>query len=119
MIEFITNPIVEVLDDTWNVLRADFVVKYYEHIFLIEEGFITDFASVPRVPFAYTLFANKAKKSALLHDYLYSKRMYSRAECDRAFLCAMEKEGLNWATRQAMYRAVRLFGGKHYEGKPC
>lgn len=115
MIEFITNPIVEVLDDQWSILRADFVVKYYDHTFVIEEGFMTDFASVPRVPVFYALFANRAKKSAVLHDYLYTNRLYSRAECDKAFLCAMEAEGLPWVVRQAMYRGVRLGGGSHYK----
>lgn len=114
MIEFITNPIVEVLDDEWSVLRADFIVKYFEHIFVIEEGFLTDFATVPRVPIFYAIFANRAKKSAVLHDYLYGCAMYSRLECDKAFLCAMEAEGLPWIVRQAMYRGVRLGGSSRY-----
>lgn len=114
MIEFITNPIVEVLDDEWNVLRADFVVKYFDHTFVIEEGFLTDFATVPRVPIFYTIFANRAKKSAVLHDYLYGTAMYSRLECDKAFLCAMEAERLGLVTRQAMYTGVRLGGASRY-----
>ena len=114
MIEFITNPIVEVLDDTWNVLRDDFIVKYYDQTIVIPSGFTTDFASVPRVPLAYTLFADKAKKSAVLHDYLYETKMFSRLQCDKAFLCAMEAEGLNWFTRYAMYQGVRLGGSRYY-----
>ena len=56
----------------------------------------------------------KAKKSAVLHDWLYTTKPFSREECDKAFLCAMEAEGLNWVTRQAMYRGVRLGGALHY-----
>ena len=114
MIEFVTNPVVEVINDQWNVLRSDFIVKYYDYTLIVPKGFSTDFASVPRIPIAFTLFANKAKKSAVLHDWLYTTKPFSREECDKAFLCAMEAEGLNWVTRQAMYRGVRLGGALHY-----
>lgn len=115
MIEFITNPVVEVLDDTWAVLKEDFIVKYYGFTFVIEAGFKTDFASVPRLPLIYPLFANKARKSAVFHDWLYQNKPFSRKAADDAFLCAMESEGLGWATRQAMYRGVRLGGGLYWE----
>lgn len=115
MIDFITNPIVEVLDDRWSILRDDFVVKYYDYTFVIDSGFMTDFASVPRLPLVYTLFADRAKRSAVLHDWLYTTKPFSRAECDKAFLCAMEAEGLGWFTRQAMYRGVRLGGAAHFK----
>lgn len=114
MIEFITNPIVEVLDDNVFVLRDDFIVKYYDYTFIIDAGFLTDFASVPRVPVAYTLFAGRAKKSAVLHDWAYQNKPFSRLECDKMFLCAMEAQGLNWFTRQAMYRGVRLGGAAYW-----
>lgn len=114
MIEFITNPIVEVLDDDTFILRDDFVVKYYDTTFIIDAGFVTDFASVPRIPIAFTLFAGKAKKSAVWHDYLYTTKPFSRAECDKAFLCAMKAEGLGWFTRMAMYQGVKLGGGAYY-----
>ena len=118
MIEFITNPIVEVIDDNLNILRSDFIVKYYDQTIIVPEGFTTDFASVPRIPIAFTLFAQRAKKSAVLHDYLYETRKFPRLECDKAFLCAMEAEGLGWFTRHAMYQGVRLGGGAYYYSHP-
>lgn len=114
MIEFITNPVVEVVGDTTFVLRSEFVVKYYYQTFVIDAGFVTDFASVPRIPLVYTLFAGRAKKSAVLHDFLYEAKTFSRAECDKAFLCAMEAEGLGWLTRQAMYLGVRIGGSAYW-----
>ena len=89
-------------------------MKYYDHTFVIDAGFVTDFASVPRVPIAFTLFAGKAKKSAVLHDWLYTTKPFSRLEADNAFLCAMESEGLGWFTRHAMYRGVRIGGGSYW-----
>lgn len=116
MIEFITNPIVEVVDDDTFILRDDFVVKYFEQVFVVPSGFMTDFASVPRIPVAYMLFAGKAKKAAVLHDWLYTTKPCTREEADRAFLCAMEELGIGWFVRQAMYRGVR-FGGQTYWDK--
>lgn len=113
MIEFITNPIVEVVDDDTFILRDDFVVKYTDYVFVIPEGFLTDFASVPRIPFAYMLFAGKAKKAAVIHDWLYTTKPCTRKEADDIFLCAMESLGIGWFVRQAMYRGVRL-GGQSY-----
>ena len=114
MMEFLTNPVVEVVSDNAFVLRSDFVVKYYDLVITVPSGFDTDFASVPRVPIAFTLFGSKAKKSAVLHDYLYATRPFSRLECDKAFLCAMQTEGLGWFTRHAMYAGVRLGGGAYW-----
>jgi hypothetical protein len=116
MMEFITNPIVEVVDDNTFILRSEFTVKYFDHYITVPENFTTDFASVPRIPIAFTLFGSKAKRSAVLHDYLYTTKPFSREECDKAFLCAMESEGLGWFTRHAMYRGVRL-GGSAYWAK--
>jgi hypothetical protein len=114
MMEFLTYPDVRVLSDDNFVLLDDFIVKYYDHYITVPKGFDTDFASVPRVPIFYALFGGKAKKSAVLHDYLYVTKPFSREECDKAFLCAMETEGLGWFTRHAMYRGVRLGGGAYW-----
>lgn len=116
MLEFVTNPVVEVLGENSFVLRDDFIVKYYDFTFVIDSGFTTDFASVPRLPVVYMLFAGKAKKSAVFHDFLYTTQPFSRLDADVAFLDAMEAEGLDLFTRMAMYRGVRI-GGQSYWDK--
>lgn len=78
---------------------------------VVPRGFICDFASVPRWPGTYWLFGDTVHKSAVLHDFLYSRGLYDRAVCDRIFLAAMVEEGIPAWRRQAMYWAVRA-GGK-------
>lgn len=78
----------------------------------IPAGFETDFASVPR--FFWRLFPPTGRygKATVIHDYLYRCCPdVPRAICDQVFLEGMTVLGVNWFTRYAMYRAVRMFGG--------
>jgi hypothetical protein len=110
MLEFVTELDVRHVDDRTKILIADFVVKYYDYTFIIPEGFRTDFASVPRLPIVYMLFAGRGDKAAVFHDYLYTTHELTRLESDVAFLDAMEAQGLGWEIRRPMYRGVRLGG---------
>lgn len=114
MIEFLTNPVVEILGPDLVMLRGDFVVKCYEHYIFVPDGFVSDLDSVPRLPFVYTLFKNRAPRSAVLHDWLYSRAELSRKQCDDIYMCAMIQEGVPGWMRHAMYRGVRLGGAKRY-----
>jgi hypothetical protein len=79
----------------------------------VPAGYMTDFASVPRLPLAYLLAGNTAHRSALLHDWLYSNQA-GRAFADRVFLAAMAAEGVPWWRRALMYAAVRATGWRAY-----
>lgn len=99
---------------TWVVLAPFSVgIALYEggdlRTYSVPPGFRTDFASVPRIPFAYWLTGNTAHRSAVLHDYLYSQQ-YTRKFSDDAFLAAMKTEGVPSWQRYLMYAALRLFG---------
>jgi hypothetical protein len=48
--------------------------------------------------------------AAFLHDFLYSKKQYSRAYCDLMFLNALKMLGIPKWRRSIMYAAVRAFG---------
>lgn len=39
---------------------------------IVPTGFVTDFASVPRIPFVYWLFGGLGDREAVVHDFLYS-----------------------------------------------
>lgn len=63
---------------------------------IVDSGFVTNFASVPRLPFAYMFFGGRANKQAALHDYLYTfphctgcGKTLTRAQADRLFRGAM------------------------------
>lgn len=98
-------------------LTADWVVHLddedgTQEIFTIPAGFTTDLASVPRLPGMFWLFGGKARRAAILHDFLYSTH-YPRRRADLVFRMAMEGEVPTWA-RWIMWAAVRVGGGAYY-----
>lgn len=80
----------------------------------VPKGFTTDFASVPRVPVVYLLYANRGKKAAVIHDYLYRYKLYDRATCDAVFREALAADGEGFFISWAMWSGVRLFGWNYY-----
>jgi hypothetical protein len=85
-------------------------------------GFLTDFGSVPG---AAKWFLDDDSPELLFpsvpHDFLYSAKgnlgygqVLTRAQCDAVLLEAMDSIGAPPMKRQAVFRAVRLFGGAHW-----
>ncbi len=70
---------------------------------MVPEGFITDFASVPRIPFVYDKLEDIAQRPAVIHDYLYSTGILQRDVSDRVLLEAMELTEIPWAKRRLIY----------------
>jgi hypothetical protein len=81
-------------------------------LFTVPEGSETDFASVPRILWNLLPPFGQHSRAAVLHDWLYvhAPSGMTRAEADALFLEAMAVLGVNWLTRHAMYRGVRLGG---------
>ena len=87
--------------------------KYGEII--VPVNFLTDFASVPRIPLIYAIFGNTSHSAATLHDYLYSGLQdISRKDADAVFLEAMESRKQSKWHRKVMWKAVRWFGKDNY-----
>jgi len=84
----------------------------------VDPGFFeTDFASVPRVPFIYESWGNRAHREAVLHDYLYrkdSKPVVTYSQANKIFLEAMKSRGVQWWIRWPMYLAVCMAGWTAY-----
>jgi hypothetical protein len=73
-------------------------------------GFITDFASVPRIVGAWLLYGGKGKKAAVIHDWLYSSQMVRRSVADAIFEEALKvSQYKDWEVA-GMYAGVRLGG---------
>jgi len=85
----------------------------------VPAGFVTDFASVPRIPLAYLLTGDTVHAAAVVHDYLYQTHLCSRAEADEIFYEAMAATDVPAWRRWLMYRAVRMFGGGAYASGPA
>ncbi len=86
----------------------------FDRMLIVKSGFVTDFASVPRVPGAYLLFAGIGESAAVVHDALYSSGDVSRKAADEIFLEALEASGVSAWRRRPMFWAVRAFGAKRY-----
>lgn len=84
------------------------------HLVVVPQGFVTDFGSVPRLPFAYALFGNIAQGPATVHDWLYTVHRTSRRTADAILREAMAVTGVSWIQRWAWWLGVRLFGGSHW-----
>lgn len=84
---------------------------------IVPAGFVTDFASVPK--FLHWLMhpTGRHGKAAVIHDYMYKMKLYNRATCDNIFYDAMVVLNVSKVKALAMYKAVRLFGEKYYNGK--
>ena len=85
----------------------------------VPKRFLTDFASVPRVPIAFWLTGDTAHEAAAVHDYLYQTHRYgTRRQADEIFLEAMEAMGMPIWQRRLMYRMVRVLGFGSWRSGP-
>lgn len=81
--------------------------------FWIAPGFITDLASVPRLPFVYLLTGDRAPGPAVLHDYFYQHPGWDdRALADGIFHEAMgvEQPDLGFSAESAWVRSLMWSG---------
>jgi hypothetical protein len=103
---------VEMIDDAHWRLVDEF--RYDSKVagarLLILPGYVTDFASVPRVPVVYWLTGNTAHAAAVVHDYLYTTGLFSKAISDQVFLEVMTLTGVPRWRAWAMYLGVKYFG---------
>lgn len=86
----------------------------------VPKGFQTDFASVPRIPFFYTLFGDRAHRESVLHDYLYridSEPVVTYNKANGVFYEAMKLRGKSIFVRYPMFWGVCLGGSGSYHKK--
>ena len=117
--QFLTKLQVEQInEDDWQLLSS---LKYYSLILdrelVVPMGFVTDFASVPRLPIIYWFTGGKANAPAVLHDWFYrtGTESVSRAQADAVLKEAMEARGYWYASSWMMYLGVRVGGYWSYE----
>lgn len=82
---------------------------------VVPAGYVTDFASIPRLFWRLEPPLGPAGKAAVVHDYLYSTRglagRYTRAAADGIFREAMGVLKVPAWKRSLMWAAVRVGGG--------
>ena len=79
-------------------------------LIVVPAGYVVDFASVPRLPFAFWLFGDTAHASAAVHDYcvavLVPRGSMTWQQAAEIFGEAMEHEGVPLWRRWLMKNAV-------------
>lgn len=116
--EFLTPLLLEYLDGrNYKVLRPFVYQVRHGETITVPKGFVTDFASVPRLLWRVLPPTGHYGKAAVVHDYLYrtTSMDYTRAEADLVFYEAMEDLGVNAWVSKLMYWAVRCFGRRAYK----
>jgi len=76
----------------------------------VPTGFVTDFASIPRIFWSLLKPDGNYAWAAVVHDYLYWTQGTSKDVADKTLLYAMEDFGISTLTKQSIYQAVHLFG---------
>jgi hypothetical protein len=104
--------VVEGAGESW-VLQEPLVWDDGRRRFEVPAGFVTDLDSVPRLPVVWLLLKGWSRGAAVLHDWLYSEGLVSRAEADRVFLDAMRATGVG-VQRFVIWAGVRLFGRLYF-----
>lgn len=82
--------------------------------FIVPADFVTNFASVPRIPVIYELAGDTSSAAATVHDYLYSTHIVTREVADAVLREASALTAVPWWRRQMMWAGVRVFGWTHW-----
>lgn len=77
-------------------------------IYTVPAGFLTDFASVPRLPFAYMIAGGRVPMASTLHDRLCATGEVSRKDADAIYKRAIRDEGSGAFIQSLMYAGVRI-----------
>jgi len=117
--QFLSPLQVEQIDkDDWKLLAP---LRFYSAVLdreiIVPKGFVTDFASVPRLPFIYWFTGGLAQAAAVIHDWLYRTEtaFLTRAQADAVLAEAMAASGY-WKIRSwFMWAGVRIGGYWSYE----
>lgn len=79
----------------------------------VPRGFITDLASVPRIPLVWYLVGGIGHAAAVIHDWLYSTQMFDRKTADLIFREALYAiPGVRAWQAELMYAGVRIGGAR-------
>ena len=82
------------------------------------KGFVTDFASVPRIPIVFDILGDRANESSAMHDYFYSKECVydlTRDQADHLLKEMIESQGISHWIAWCYFIGVRMGGASHWK----
>lgn len=95
----------------WTILQPlIFESDVAQRVFIVPEGFVTDLASVPRLPLVFLLAGGTADEAAVVHDFIYSRAPVPRDVADKVFKEAALVSGVPAWRANLMYAGIRLGG---------
>ena len=83
-------------------------------VITVPTGFISDLASIPRIPFFYLLLNQIADEPGVIHDFIYSTALLPRAMADNVLREACLLIGISSWKVNLIYFGVRVGGASHY-----
>ncbi|EAA7874378.1 DUF1353 domain-containing protein [Salmonella enterica subsp. enterica serovar Weltevreden] len=122
MSRFTTPAILEMLDHfLWRVYEP---FEFYlsddiSDIISVPAGFITDFATIPRIFWTFMPPDGKYSKTAIIHNWIYDNALRTKKEADLILLDRMTVLGVPKWKRIVMHLAVRWFGRGMYGKERC
>jgi hypothetical protein len=96
---------------TWRLLSPLEYESDVAGLVVVPGDFVTDLASVPRVPFAYLLTGGVGHAAAVVHDFLYVCHAVGRKTADEVFYEALLVLGVPAWRAWLMWLGVRVGGG--------
>lgn len=87
----------------------------------VPAGFVTDYCSVPNIPFVHELLGDIGKRAGVVHDYLYSSivdprlRARGRSWADQVLYAGLRAQGIAAWKARLMWTAVRLAGCRYFQ----
>jgi hypothetical protein len=122
MSKFLTDLDVVLLSDSANSDRGSWRLQnelIYQsdvaaQVFVVPVGFVTDFASVPRIPGVFDLVGDTAHAAATLHDWLYTTHPVPRDVADAVLQEAAKTSGVSAFKAWLMWAGVRVGGASHW-----
>jgi hypothetical protein len=98
----------------WRLLDKLIFVSDVAGRIVVPAGFVTNFASVPRIPLVYELCGNTSAKAATVHDYLYTTHAVPRDVADAVLREASAATDVPAWRRVVMWAGVRAFGWRNW-----
>lgn len=83
---------------------------------VIPAGFVTDFASIPKILWSTGLTpTGRYGRAAIIHDFLYWAQGCSREQSDRLLVIAMKESGVGTIEENLIYSGVSIGGAKPWD----
>ena len=82
-------------------LFSDYMYRTREYLIKVPKGFVTDYASIPKILRGIVLPYGKHSGASVVHDWLYSSNCnlgLSREKSDKIFLEILKEEKVNMFT---------------------